>query len=399
MILFFTGATYTTPTGIFQRMMASSQTELTYTKRNFNPIIVKNQAPQWLVDSNSKLVDFLQIYYNWLSDGYGYTGVNMMNMLSMFDIENTPEITLPHFIETYAPDIKGIYDLGLTLQPSDQNIKNTIVNIRTEVYQRKSNEDAFRALMNSLFSINPDTIKFSYPKRKILRLNGGKFDWMSSSDYYGGTGEYSDDRYTMVGSHLNQGVLPDSGMWQEFSYLVTSEIDDSNPYYEAVVKETLHPAGLLGLYEKLERYSEGAYVPEPPSDYELPRVVHYYPYTLGSTGTLDKCSGCTGALSRPGWYYPTFVYPTWDVEIMAGQSANFGSIIIRDFLELNSEAGAESPNDNIGTICSYPCGSSGSVDFIWYVGDEVSTEIQDYEETIEEKVPIRNSTIIDETLT
>jgi hypothetical protein len=358
-------------------MVASAESELQSKKRNFNPIAVKNQVPQWLVNSDSKIVDFLQFYYDWLTDGYGYTGINMMNMFSMFDIENTSEIALPHFIETYAPDIKGIYELGITLQPSPENIKNTITNIRTEVYQRKSNEDAFRALMNSLFSVNSDTINFSYPKRKILRLNGGRLDWMSSSDYYGSTGEYSEDRYTIVGSHLNQGVLPDSGMWQEFSYLITSEIDDSNPYYEAVVKETLHPAGLVGLYEKIERYSEGGFVPEPPIDYETPKVSNYYPYNLTSSESLPKCSGCTGNLFIPGWTFPTFVYPTWDVEIMNGASANFGSIRLWDFFTLNSLPGEDSPNDAIGTLCSFACDTSGEIDFAWFVGDTPITSDSD----------------------
>jgi len=367
MIIFFSGATYTTPTGIFQKIVASSNSQLDSSKTNYNPIAVKNQLPRWLSLSDSKLVDFLQGYYDWLVDGYGYTGVNLMNLYPLYDIDETPEFSLPHFIETYAPDIKGIYELGATLQPSPQQIRNTIVNIKTEIYQRKSNEDAFRALMNSLFGITADTIKFSYPKRKIFRLNGGKFDWMSSSDYYGTTGEYSDERYTMVGSYLNQGVLQDGKMWQEFSYLVTSEIDDSNPYYEAVVKETLHPAGLLGLYEKLEKYSEGDYVPELPSDYEIPKIMNYYPYNLTSTETLNRCSGCTGTTSKKQWEYPTFVYPSWDIEIAAAAPADFGSIIIKDFLELNSEAGAMSPNDNIGTLCDYACGSSGDVEFIWQV--------------------------------
>lgn len=363
-----------TPTSVFQQMDAEASVVLDQDKKNFNPIQVQSQVPYWVKKSQSSMVSFLQSYYDWLSQGYGYTGVNMMDLQNLPDISETPEFVLPHFIATYAPDIKGIYDLDPELQPSADNIRRTIVNIRQEIYQRKSNEDAFKSLMASLFGITADTIKLSYPKRKLMRLNGGRLEWMSNSDYYGITGEYSQERYTMVGSHLNQGVFPDSGMWQDFSYLLTSEIDDSNPYYEAVVKETLHPAGLLGLYEKVEKYSEGGYEPGPVEDYEIPILVNYYPYTLGSLNSLPKCTGCTGALSKPGWLYPTFVYPSWDVEIANADPANFGSIILKDFFRLNSVPGEFSPNDSIGNACNFACGTSGAVDYTWLVGSGVPAE-------------------------
>lgn len=358
-----------TAKGLYQNMQANIEFTLDKRKINFNPIQVNTQVPQWLNDNHPMFVSFVQYYYDWLVDSYGNTGTNVMDMSQLFDIDEAPEFLLPNYIRTYAPDLIGIYDIGVTYQPTPEQIRRTITNIKTELYQRKSNEDAFRTLMPSLFGISADTIKISYPKRKLMRLNAGRLDWMTNSDYYGITGEYSPERYTMIGSHLNQGVFPDSGMWQDFSYLLTSEIDDSNPYYEAVVKETLHPAGLLGLYEKLEKYSEGDYVAEPPSDYEIPKVVNYYPYNLTSANTLYKCSGCTGSASRVGWLYPTFVYPSWDIEIAAANPADFGSILIKDFFELNSQSGSVSPNDLIGTDCNYPCGFSGDAELEWSVGN------------------------------
>lgn len=372
MLIFFRQQA-SSPQSVFAAMQSQADLALTSKRSKFNPVQIDSQIPSWLKqETNNKvsgMAQFLQAYYDWLTNSYGYTGVNVMDISDLVDIDETPEFLLSHFIETYAPDIKGIYNLAENERPTETNIRNTIKNIRTELYQRKSTEEAFRSLMGSLFSIDPETIQFSYPKRKILRLNAGILDWMVDSTYYGATGEYSSERYTVVGSHLNQGVMPDGKMWQEFSYLLTSEIDDSNPYYEAVVKETLHPAGLLGLYEKVETYSEGGYDPGPVVIYESPRISNYYPYTLGSTGTLNKCSGCTGPLFKAGWTFPTFVYPgTWDEEIINGPSANFGSIIIKDFYQLNSILGFPSPNDNIGTTCGFPCGICGSVEYAWSVG-------------------------------
>lgn len=383
MIFIFLPKLDQTSTSVFQQMQAEANVVLGRDKKNFNPVQVQSQVPYWLKKSQSSMIAFLQSYYDWLSQGYGYTGINMMDLKNLPDVSMTPEFVLPRFIATYAPDIKGIYELDPELQPSADNIRRTIVNIRQEIYQRKSNEDAFKSLMGSLFGITTDTINLSYPKRKLMRLNAGKLDWMSNSHYFGISGnEYSSERYTMVGSHLNQGVLQDGAMWQEFSYILTSEIDDSNPYYEAVVKETLHPAGLLGLYEKVERFSEGGFEPGPISTYENPKISNYYPYTLGSTGTLNKCSGCVGSLFRTGWTFPTFVYPSWDDLIMNGPSADFGSIIVRHFFELNSADGSESPNVLIGTTCGYACGACGAVEFSWevdvggvYTGPNIYTEV------------------------
>lgn len=393
MILFFSGSTLSSPIAVFNNMKSAADISISNQRFIFSPVRIDSQVPVWLKRNNSLMPNFLQSYYDWLASLYGYTGVGIMDLSNLSDISESPEVTLPHFIEMYAPDLKKIYDIPEELQPSPENIRKTILNIRQEIYQRKSNEDAFKSLMASLFSINPDTINISYPKRKILRLNGGLLDWMSNSDYYGETGEYSEQRYTMVGSHLNQGVFPDSGMWQDFSYVLTSEIDDSNPYYEATVKETLHPAGLVGLYEKIEQYSEGDFIPGPVSDYEIPKISNYYPYTLGTTGTLNKCSGCTGALFKPGWTFPTFVYPSWDVDIMNGPSANFGSIKILDFTELKSIPGEDSPNDIITTFCGFPCGFSGSANFDWYIGQGEQYSGSAYyseNETIEEPEFRRN---------
>jgi hypothetical protein len=367
MLFFFLPKSAETPFAVFQQMQAVADVVLDTDKSEYNPIQVRAQVPYWMKKSDSSMANFLQFYYDWLTEGYGYTGINVMDLSNLPDISSTPEFLLPNYINTYAPDIKGIYEIDPSLQPSAENIRRTIVNIKQEIYQRKSNEDAFKSLMASLFGITADTIKISYPKRKLMRLNGGRLEWMSNAEYFGITGEYSNERYTMVGSHLNQGVFPDSGMWQDFSYLLTSEIDDSNPYYEAVVKETLHPAGLLGLYEKIEKYSEGGYAPGPVADYERPMVANYYPYTLGSLDSLPKCSGCTGSLFIPGWTFPTFVYPSWDVEIAASDAEDFGSIRIWDFFILNSVTGESSPNDYIGTVCNFACGTSGSVDYTWYI--------------------------------
>lgn len=373
MIFFFFGATSTSGPVAFQQMSASAQSFLNKKKGNFNPVQIESQTPFWLKKNTlgqktrSGMLDFLQGYYDWLTNGYGLTGVNVMDLANLADISNTPEVVLPYFINSYAPDIKGVYDLPEEMMPSADNIRQTIDNIKVEIYQRKSNEDAYKSLLASLFGKDPNEITFWYPKRKLMRLNAGKLDSIADNDYYGKTGEYSPNRYTIIGSNLNQGVLQNGKMWQEFSYIITTSAEPTIPYYQAVINETLHPAGLLGIFETKEVYSEGGYGSFVPPVEEIPQVSNYYVYNLQSSQTLPRCSGCTGAMSKIGWYFPTFVYPTWDNEISISSATDFGSIRIEDFLKLTSSTGSPSPNEIIGTSCIATCGTSGSAQFSWEV--------------------------------
>lgn len=370
MIIFFLGKTLTSGPLAFQEMLQVSDSFLQKKKKNFDPVQVETQVPFWMkrnttTNTKSAIIDFLQSYYDWLAEGYVIDGGNIMDLKGLADISTTPEGLLPSFINSYAPDLIGIYDLNEDQIPSATSIRETINNIRTEIYQRKSTEDAFRSLLASLFSKDPEQITFWYPKRKLMRLNGGRLPFMADDEFFGVTGEYSSERYTIVGNYLNQGVLQDGQMWQDFSYIVATDL--TAPYYETVVKDTLHPAGFLAIFETKEVYSEGDYEVVTPPDEEIAYVRNYYPYTLGSFETLPRCSGCTGALSKAGWLFPTHVYPTWDVEIAAGPSADFGSIIFDHFWKLNSATGSASPNDIIGMNCMAACGLSGSAAFAWEV--------------------------------
>jgi hypothetical protein len=187
----------------------------------------------------------------------------------------------------------------------------------------------------------------------------------SISQFMGSTGEYSNERYSLIGSYLNNGVLYDNNLWQEYSYVVDSPIDESNVYYEETVRTTLHPAGFKAFFEKRELFAEVA----PPdigqeSVYEIPVVANYYPYRLDSVESLDRCAGCTGESSVSGWETPTFVFPNWDIKIKNRNVETFGGIqILSEFTVLTSSPGTESPNNIIGNDCDYACGFFGNVHF------------------------------------
>lgn len=396
-------------TSLFNQLNATAQSYLETKRNNVTPVQVEAQVPFWMVKNSdgygnpSNMIMFLQHYYEWLSNFYGYENTNIFEITKLFDISETPSYLLPNFVKYYAPDIYDVFGLTGDKKPTSDAIRNTIANIKTEIYEAKSTETTFKRLMGTLFEIDPNTISIKYPKRKIMRLNGGLLEWMSngsnpqSVSYFGGTGEYSDERYTLVGSYLNQGVLQDGNFWQEYSYVIDSSVDDSDPYYEEVVKKTLHPAGLVGFYEQTEVFSdisEGDI--DESDDYEVPLVAHYYPYRLDSTATLSKCAGCSGELHRSGWDYPTFVFPSWDVQIDRKNITEFGKINVFDFFTLTSSAGNQSPNDIIGTLCDYACGSSGSAEFNWYIGqnEQYSNNVYIENQPIQEPESTRDEDLL-----
>lgn len=380
--MYLFGQTLSSTTSVFDGMNNNATSYLSKRRTKYNPIQIESQVPFWMIKNGdgygnpSTMIYFLQYYYEWLAEKYGYETGNIFEITKLFDVSETPSYILPHMVNVYAPDIKGIYNLDESERPSDSAIRNTIYSIKTELYENKSTEVAYHRLMGSLFSIDPDSITIKYPKRRLMRLNGGLLPWMStgvnseSAGFVGSTGEYSNERFSLVGSYLNSSVLQDGNLWQEYSYVIDSEIDDTNPYYVDVIKETLHPAGLLAFFEQNERYAEESDPTENQFfDYESPVIANYYPYGVTSTETLPPCTGCTGERSEPGWSHPTFVFPNWDQKIKARNVAIFGDIqVLNEFVNLKSEPNKFSPNDIIGTECEYTCNYVGGVSFYGLCG-------------------------------
>lgn len=341
------------PTSAFNEINALAVDLLNKKKKQINPVQVQAQVPYWMIKNSdgygnsSLMINFLQSYYDWLTDYYGVTGANIFDLGALLDVSSTSPSLLPNFVNHYAPDIAGVFELTDDEQkPTNDSIRNTLVGIKTDLYQLKSTETAFRRLMSTLFSINPDTITIEYPGQKLMNLNDGL---------------------------LNSAVFPNEIQWHPYAYVVKSEVVDENVYYEDVVRKTLHPAGMRGFFETV--IIDGDVVDgdiDVINFNEVPLIANYYPYGLSSDFTLSKCTGCTSAYSefRAGWTFPTHVYPDWEESISESNPVDFGSIKIYDFFTLEVKPGEFSPNDIIGTVCNYACGSSGSAGFNWYIGQD-----------------------------
>jgi hypothetical protein len=244
-----------------------------------SPLNIESQLPFWInqnYGSNTGeqyLVSFLQAYYNWMYCGFKKEGINLTpyDIEELLNIDSVPDEFLNEYIKAYAPFIT----ISAIQVQDRQNIRKFLRSIKTDFLINKGTENSYRYLLKILFNVSNVTI--DYPKKYLMRLNGGKyidFSWdLENSNIIdlpsnfdpdnpinttnnliaGGVGYDIDTRPNLFGAALNEAVLPDEHFWQEYSYLLTSDASIGENGY-ITYKDTLlagaHPAGMLGFFEE-----------------------------------------------------------------------------------------------------------------------------------------------------
>jgi len=328
---------------------------------------ISHQIPLWVVFEKESLesqglnsitiFDFLQKYYDWLycdtESGSGYQ--IGQKLLDLIDIEKTREEYVKRLASIYANGIEdsAYSDTGGKLDI--QNVRNFVKNIRKNFYHKKSTVDGIRYFFRTLYNIPEENVKIEYPKKFLLRLNGGKF-YNENFVFTGSTGSYEDTN--ALNSYLNYSRLQDGNFYQDYSYLLKVGIQSS--YYKDTYKTLAHPAGLKVLFEKtLEDYVG------PTDDYDSQLTCqqtflkNYAAYKfindysgniLGSSGSvtyygLDECAGCTfGIFSAP-----SYAFPNWHTTEALGN--DFQNIQIKNIFSLCYDVITVS-NPNAGLTCS-----------------------------------------------
>ena len=350
--------------------------------------------PRWILERSESdqtdnfFVDFVQSYYDWLYSKSGYelnfTDLHSIGLLKLVDIDEAPISFLSSISYSYASGISSWFIDSSTEEDTQKvDVRELIRGIRQNLYQKKSNEEAYKYFFQSLFDISGTDIILTYPKQNIMRLNGGRFkdeQWGNED----ASGYYEIVRH-LGASFLNENIIQDSLWYQDFSYLLKAGIDDiidnttGLPHYYDDLQTILHPAGIKGFFEKTTQ----DYIP--PDDYdggivhgEEPMLHNYFPYRLSDTTGYTACIGCSGSLwgydgptahagstplvknndetytfgvfggSSGGWTggggwdsiggggisaefnAPTHHFPTWDNDIPSG--VMFGNINIRDWM-------------------------------------------------------------------
>ena len=372
-----------------------------------SPLNIQGQLPFWInqnYGSNTGeqyLVSFLQAYYNWMYCGFKKEDINLTpyDIEELLNIDLVPDIFLDEYVKTYAPFITPA-----AIRPEDrQNLRKFLRSIKTDFLINKGTENSYRYLLKILFNVSDVTI--DYPKKYLMRLNGGKYigySWDISGAtgiidlpfgfnpdspvgvtgvIAGGVGYNTTTRPNLYGAALNEAVLPDDYFWQEHSYLLTSDAPNDGPItYKDTLLAGAHPAGMLGFFEQYiplvdtdsgsDNNGEGVVTNQTE---EMPVIGRYLLMNPGITFTSqpendvegcvfynqyddisDNCSAaknyscycCTHDCDPYGVAVrvPQHKVPSWDLGVINDvRSSDMAHMTIESFKELDS-ANASSPN-------------------------------------------------------
>lgn len=329
---------------------------------------ISRLIPLWVVrEKNNKVAsgesdvisifDFMQKYYDWLycdaDDGAQYSlGINLLDVI---DVERTREEFLQKIYFTFFNSfpyeaVKNNENITFDLQLA----REFLIGIKNNLHNRKTNKEAIRYFFNKLFSISEEDIEVYFPKKDILRLNGGIFS-NNNFTFIAATGDY--EKTNILSSGLNISRFQDNDWFHDWSYLVFLGHTQDNKNLKEAYVNSLHPAGLRLVFGKQISDYQGPGVSEETSNIcEYPMLKNYAPYQMGSTYPfignafgfslygISGCSGCLGTFVTPtatlGFTGPTHVLPTW-----AGLQNTFFDINILSFIYMCYGDGVTSPNE------------------------------------------------------
>lgn len=309
------------------------------------PININDLFPYWLQKESkltpANIIELTKQYYDWLN--CGSSDINASGFFSnqrINDVETTQDEFVKYLASTYIPSIPSdsINYPGYNGGSVDQEkIRSLIDNVKVNLYTIKGSDSSYKSTIHELYDIDPDAVSVSYPKNFVLRLNGGRFDWMRD-DTVNPSESQSTFEPNLTSSYLNISVISDTNIWQDYSYVVNVS-GLSLAAYDGVIRPLLHPAGTLDFFQiRQDIFNNTAEVITTTTD-EIPVIINYVGYTFGSTTSLARC------VLGPG-SHPTFVFPTWDKQISGYPTGvSFGGINIVDFLLLTPLTGFTYPND------------------------------------------------------
>jgi hypothetical protein len=388
------------------------------------PSVTDSQIPFWIkqnygTDSNENyLIDFLKSYYNWIYCGFKKEDVQLTpyDIEELLDIDRVPDAFLDEYIKSYAPFI-SLPSISAT---DKQYVRAFIRSIKSDFLITKGTEPAYRYLLKTLYNVT--NVNIDYPKKYLMRLNGGKyvdFSWSLvptdiidlpenfdpnnpiQNDVLAGNVGYSSTRPNLFGAALNEAVLPDDYFWQEYSYILTSDATTEQAInYKNTLLAGTHPAGMLGFFEQyvpLDDVDTGADENDdgsiPVSYEELPVIGRYLLMFPGITSapanspvisigtnlyslynqenlcddqtnyTCYCCSNYCDPMGTTG-YYPQHIWPAWDPgvrrDILTSTQKTLGNMTIGSFIELSyAVAGTPSPGQQSPNTNLLSCSTVG----------------------------------------
>lgn len=254
---------------------------------------ISKQIPFWvLVEKEERggneitVFDFIQKYYDWLycdlECGSGSNYLLEDKYLQVIDIEKTKERFLKRLYSTYFPEYRDDEELK-DKDGNDVTIKSLssfVKSIKTRFYLKKGTAEGLGIFFNKIFSVEDADIK--YPKKQILRLNGGAF-YDSRFKFNAVTADRLLDPEAVsneiIGSRLNYNRFQDGGVFTDYSYILSTGLTVEN--YKNLHLRTNHPAGTNCIFElNIDEYEPPGSTYNETQICESPEIGNYLPYQL-----------------------------------------------------------------------------------------------------------------------
>jgi len=335
---------------------------------------ISKQIPFWVVSEKEErggneitIFDFIQKYYDWLycdlECGSGSNYLLEDKFLQVIDIEKTRERFVRKLYSTYFPEYKSTE----TLLDTDgdpvtvESLSSFVKSIKTKFYLKKGTAEALGIFFNKIFSI--DQVSIKYPKKQILRLNGGAF-YDSRFKFNAVTADRTLDPEAVaneiIGSRLNYNRFQDGNVFTDYSYILGVS-GGASAEYKNLYLRTNHPAGTNCIFElNIDLYEPpGATYIETTTCQDV-EIRNYLPYQLNVDYTAYPLSGYYGLTYTIGCSLdppfgssfgnePCFLFPNWTEE--TSQYSKFLDIPIEKLFRL-CRINNLNPNANIPEECS-----------------------------------------------
>ena len=177
---------------------------------------VRELIPQYLRDSATNLISFMEEYYDYLNRE-GFASYELAHIIDENDIDVTSE--------KYLDAIQG--EIAKIVPNSSVIDRNTLYKRIVHYYRIKGTPESVGAFFQIMFDSAVDVY---YPGDNLFKLSAGNFNTTSNL--------YDKDAGFLSGVDKIQ----DSNFWQDFSYQVRSDIESSK--WENAFKRLVHPAGM-----------------------------------------------------------------------------------------------------------------------------------------------------------
>ena len=180
---------------------------------------VNEVLPEFFQEDNSKLISFLESYYDYLdsdvSDGFGYKIKQVINA------RNSQQTTTDNLDALIQEIGNGLKAASFFQKP------RLMVKLLGDFYRAKGSLNSAEGFFKGFFGVDAEV---EYPKQKLFTLANSSDSDVSAGRINGSAIGYESQKF-----------LTDDGIYQTFSILIKCGLSTDD--YENLYKRFVHPAG------------------------------------------------------------------------------------------------------------------------------------------------------------